>query len=794
MLPFNPDKRPQPSGAAPAASSAPAQVSPEVLNNLGLTSEEYEQIKGILGRQPNTVELGIFSVMWSEHCSYKNSRKLLKTLPTSKSDPDMKNQVLVKAGEENAGVVDIEDGWSICFKIESHNHPSAVEPFEGAATGVGGILRDIFTMGARPVAFTNSLRFGPLEQDQTRHLLRGVVHGIAHYGNCVGVPNIAGDVAFDPCYEGNPLVNACCVGVLRSDRIQRGKAAGVGNSVYYVGAPTGRDGLGGAAFASKELSETSSEDRPAVQKGDPFMGKLLMEACLELYTIRDKDGNAVNAVVGIQDMGAAGLTCSTCETASRGGMGIEIELDKVPQRETGMSPYEIMLSESQERMLVIVEKGKERFVEQVFEKWDLHAACIGQVTDTGNMVVKHHGEVVADIPAKPLADDAPLYEREAREPEHIAPTQGWDASTQLKPATADQLTEALPRLLAHPTIASKRWVYRQYDHMVGASTWSGPGQGDAAVLRLRLGGAKKDKYIAIANDCNNRYTYANPFEGTKIAVAECLRNLLCTGARPLALTNNLNFGNPYKPDAFWMLKESVRGLAEACNTFDLPVIGGNVSLYNEGPNGPIDPTPVVCVAGIIDHIDKVVGQNVPSGEVSFILVGDVPTHLGQSMFLEVMHGLKLGDAPPVDLEKEAMQTDFMRVQFDKHRILAAHDLSEGGLMVALSEMLFAEGQTYGADIDLRELPMKRLDECLYGESQGHILICCRPQSVDRIVHDAERYGVTADGIGTANKSGTLKVRAPHIDHPLSWDVHTLREGWEGTLPEAMAADAEAAIG
>lgn len=757
------------------------EITPDLVAKHGLSNEEYDRLKNLLGRKPNLTELGMFGVMWSEHCSYKNTRRLLKKLPTEKSDPDMKNQILVKAGEENAGVVDIDDGWAVCFKIESHNHPSAVEPFEGAATGVGGILRDIYTMGARPVAFTNSLRFGSLDKARTRHLLRGVVHGIAHYGNCVGIPNVAGDVYFDPSYEGNPLVNACCVGIVRSDRIRRARAKGIGNPVYYVGAPTGRDGLGGAAFASKELSDSSDEDRPAVQKGDPFMGKLLMDACLEMMNHKEE------LVVAIQDMGAAGLTCATSESASRGRTGIEIDLNKVPQRETGMNSYEIMLSESQERMLVVVHKGKEAEVEKIFEKWDLPAVCIGTVTEGDRMVVKHHGQTVADLPPVLLTDKAPIYDREAREPAHIAEAQAWKQES-LKATDEAGLKTALEKLLGHPTIASKKWVYQQYDHTIGASTWNSPGQSDAAVLRLRLGGPKKDKYIAIANDCNGRYCYLNPREGTKIAVAECLRNLLMSGARPLALTNNLNFGNPEKPESYWMLKEAIEGLAEVCEFFDLPVIGGNVSLYNEHETTAIDPTPVMSVVGILDNSTHVTRSTISNADCALVLVGDVPHHLGGSMFLEVMHGLKTGAPPPVDLEKEAMQSDFMRTQIDKHRVYAAHDLSEGGLLVAVAEMLFGENNTYGADLNLTDLPIKRLDETLYGESQGHFLIACRPQSVDRIVHDAERYGVTADGIGTVNKSGKLTVKGPHIDSPLKWDVAELRQIWENAIPNAMKVE------
>src|SRR5476651_1656617 len=471
-------------------------ITPELVKKHGLLPEEYEQVRVHLGREATLTELGIFSVMWSEHCSYKNTRPLLKGFPTEKRGAtEHFGRVLVKAGEETAGVVDIGDGWAVAFKIESHNHPSAIEPFEGAATGVGGIIRDIFTMGARPVLLTNSLRFGELGSPATKRLLRGVVSGIAHYGNCVGVPTVGGDVYFDRCYEGNPLVNALCLGTLRHDQIKRGAARGPGNPVYYVGAATGRDGLGGAAFASKELSAESSADRPAVQKGDPFMEKLLIEACLEMMAVP-------GLVVGIHDMGAAGLTCSTCETASRGGAGIEIELDQVPQREAGMNSYEIMLSESQERMLVIVQKGREREIEEVFAKWDLHAALVGAVTDTGRMLVRQHGVVVADIPAPALTDEAPVYQRESRRPAYLDETSAWTpGSAKLADLDLTGAKAALPRLLSHPTIASKRWLYRQYEHMVQHGTVVLPGS-DSAVVRLKLGST--EKFIAISNDCNGR--------------------------------------------------------------------------------------------------------------------------------------------------------------------------------------------------------------------------------------------------------------------------------------------------
>ena len=496
------------------------EITEELVSQHGLLPEEYQRILEILGREPNLTELGIFSVMWSEHCAYKNTRKLLRLFPTEKIDKDAIGQVLVKAGEENAGVIDVGDGWGVAFKIESHNHPSAIEPFEGAATGVGGIVRDIFTMGARPILLTNSLRFGNLESEQVKRLFRGVVSGISHYGNCLGIPNMGGDVYFDECYEGNPLVNALCAGILRHEDIQKGAATGIGNPVYYVGPGTGRDGLGGASFASRELTEESAEDRPAVQKGDPFMEKLLLEACLEMMAIP-------GLVVGIQDMGAAGLTCSTCETASRGDSGIEIDLDLVPQRESGMNSYEIMLSESQERMLVIVQKGRERELEEVFAKWDLHAAHIGEVKEGNRMVVRHKGVVVADLPAKSLTDEAPIYDQPSTEPAHVTQARSWSVDT-ISDMNVESIEEALRNLLSHPTIASKRWVWKQYDHMVMSGCKIEPGS-DAGVVRLSIAGI--DKYLAIANDCNNRFCYLDPYKGAQIAFVECMRNLACSGSR-----------------------------------------------------------------------------------------------------------------------------------------------------------------------------------------------------------------------------------------------------------------------
>ncbi|MFL6594294.1 MAG: phosphoribosylformylglycinamidine synthase subunit PurL, partial [Chthoniobacterales bacterium] len=609
----------------PALSDPP--ITPELVAKHGLTGEEFERIKKILGREPNFTELGIFSVMWSEHCSYKNSRRELKKFPTSGPN------ILVKAGEENAGVVDIGDGWAVAFKIESHNHPSAIEPFQGAATGVGGIIRDIFTMGARPEFSLNSLRFGPITGDSpnvktNRRLFAGVVAGISHYGNCIGVPTIGGEIYFDESFEGNPLVNVFCLGVLRHEQLARGAASGVGNPVFYVGAETGRDGLAGAAFASRELTEESREDRPAVQVGDPFKEKLLLEACLELL--------ATDAVAGIQDMGAAGLTCSTCETASRGGTGVEIDLAKVPKRETGMTPYETLLSESQERMLIIAKRGKEDVVRRIFEKWDVPCAEIGRVTDDGMMRVRTNGTIAAEIPAKPLADEAPLYTRDA---EAITAENAQDAEfiKKVSANSASSAVESLRQLLADATIASKNWVYRQYDHMVRTGTVVRPGS-DAAVFHVR----EANKYLAATSDCNSLYCSLDPREGGRIAVAEAARNLTCSGAKPLAVTDNLNFGNPYKPTNFWQLRECVEGVAETCRAFGTPVTGGNVSLYNESPAGVVDPTPTVAMVGLIDEEAHITTQWFKAADDVIVLIGENTDELGASRFLKVCHGLKAG--------------------------------------------------------------------------------------------------------------------------------------------------------
>jgi phosphoribosylformylglycinamidine synthase II len=746
-------------------------ITPELIAKHGLTPEEYQKILEILGgRTPTFTELGIFSVMWSEHCSYKNSKPELRKFPTTGP------KVLVKAGEENAGVIDIGDGDAIAFKIESHNHPSAVEPFQGAATGVGGILRDIFTMGARPVANLNSLRFGPIHGDTpeaktSRRLLAGVVSGIAHYGNCIGVPTVGGEVGFDPSYNGNPLVNVFSLGTLRVDQIQRGSATGTGNPVFYVGAKTGRDGLAGAAFASRDLTEESKEDRPAVQVGDPFMEKLLLEACLELFKHRE-------SIVGVQDMGAAGLTCSTCETASRAGTGIEIELDKVPQRETGMVPYEIMLSESQERMLIIVKKGHEQVVRDIFARWDLDAAEIGFVTDTGNMVVKHHGEVVVEIPARKLADEAPIYNREGRKPANLDALQHLDVEKEAP--QPDDLLPILPKLMADATVASKRWIYQQYDHMVRNSTVVAPGS-DAAVIRV-LSPSGKTKYLAMSVDCNSTYCLLDPHEGGKQAMAEACRNVTMSGGLPLAATDNLNFGNPHNPEIFWQLQESVRGIAEACRVFDAPVTGGNVSLYNQSPAGAIDPTPTVGVVGLIEDEKHITTSFFKKPGDAIVLVGGLGSEIGGTTYLKTIFGLKKGEPPMLDLQEEKKFQDAVRSLIRCNEVLSAHDISEGGLAVTLAECCFGP-QPLGAEIYLpfNEL---RADITLFNESQSRCILTVRKENAHALTDVLRWRGVEAQVIGSVTAEPDLKVTLQGRTY--EWPVAQLRDAWENSLPSVLS--------
>jgi phosphoribosylformylglycinamidine synthase II len=782
-------------------------ITPELVAKHNLTPEEYAHAREILGgREPSYTELGIFSVMWSEHCSYKNTRPLLKTFPTKSA------KILVGAGEENAGIIDIGDGLAIAFKIESHNHPSAVEPFQGAATGVGGIVRDIFTMGARPVCAVNSLRFGPItngsdsefsssksEIANNRRLFSGVVNGIAHYGNCFGIPTIAGEVYFDKSYEGNPLVNAFCLGVLRHEQIARGAAKGIGNPVFYVGPATGRDGLAGAAFASKDLTEESAgQQRGAVQVGDPFMEKLVCEACLELL--------ATGCVAGIQDMGAAGLTCSTCETAARAGTGIEIELDKVPQRAPNMTSYEIMLSESQERMLIIVHKGREDEVKRIFDKWDLPWAEVGFVTDTGHMVVRHGGKIVADIPAKKIADESPVYQRESSEPEYLKAVRAFrlDGIADTKTPVDD-----LKKLLAWPSIASKNWVYRQYDHQVRDGSVVLPGS-DAAVIRIKsdsipmmteelkskIGEAKvSEKLIAMTVDCNGVYVYLEPYEGAKAVVTEACRNLACSGAVPLGATDNLNMANPHKPELFWQMRESVRGLAEACKFFNAPVTGGNCSLYNQNPGGPIDPTPTVAVVGLIEKPEHVTTQWFKDEGDAIILLGEIVDAsdpilgLGGSACLQVIHGKKTGSPPRCDLETAKTLHTTLLGLIQSGLVKSAHDCSDGGLAVALAESCISQiiaretPHLIGATIDLSALKDVRLDALIFGETQSRVVISCKPLDTVKVVERAKLMGVPAIQIGKVGGDKlTVKTASGEFSAPLS----ELHDAWWNSIARAMA--------
>ena len=717
-------------------------ITPEIIQKHGLTPDEYDRIVKILGRVPNLTELGIFSVMWSEHCSYKNSKNALKLLPKEGE------RMLVKAGEENAGVVDIGDGWVVVFKIESHNHPSAVEPFQGAATGVGGILRDIFTMGARPIVSMNSLRFGKLDGTDAKRLLSGVVAGIGFYGNCIGVPTIGGEIYFDECYEGNPLVNAFALGLARREEIVKARAKGTGNPVFYLGAATGRDGMGGASFASKDLSEESGKDRPAVQVGDPFLEKLLLEAVLELL----KTG----CVVGIHDMGAAGLTCSTCETASRGNTGIEIDVARVPQRETGMAPYEIMLSESQERMLVILKKGREREAKKIFDKWDLHAEEIGFVTDDGLMRVKESGVTAAEIPARALADEAPLYVREEREPSYIRKAQGFDPGSL---GSAGDLNAALLKLLDSPTVASKEWIYEQYDHMVRTNTVVLPGS-DAAVIRLK----GTQKALAISVDCNSTYCYLDPYEGGKIAVAESARNVACAGARPLSVTNCLNFGNPMKPEIFWQFKKCIEGMRDACLKFETPVSGGNVSFYNESPRGAIDPTPTIGMVGLIEGRAPVTSNFKDAGD-EIILLGETKDELGGSEFLKTIFGVKAGLPPRLDLDRAKLLIDLLLALAQEGVLKSAHDCSEGGLAVALAESCLLENtREIGAEIIVESA--LRPEALLFSESQSRIVISTDAKNAKNVREMIESCRVPYQVIGRVGGdrlkigSSTVILRSP----------------------------------
>jgi phosphoribosylformylglycinamidine synthase II len=701
------------------------------LERHGLSAEEYQRIVGALGRQPTLTELGIFSVMWSEHCSYKSSRVHLRTLPT-------RGPRVLQGPGENAGAVDIGNGLAAVFKIESHNHPSFIEPYQGAATGVGGIIRDIFTMGARPIALMNSLRFGSLDDPRVRRNMEGVVAGIAGYGNSIGIPTVGGEIAFEECYSGNPLVNVFCLGIARADEIVKGIATGAGNAVYYVGSKTGRDGIHGATMASAEFDENSAEKRPAVQVGDPFMEKLLLEACLELMKS--------DALVGIQDMGAAGLTCSTCEMASRGGAGIDIDVSHVPQRESGMTAYEIMLSESQERMLLVVKRGREREVEEIFEKWDLHAAHVGEVTGDGLMRVRDHGKVVAEIPTSALTDDAPVYERPMRTPTYLEEVRTLTLPE--RPSVSD--ADALRALLASPVIASKRWVYRQYDHMVRTNTLVLPGMG-AGVVRVK----GTSTALAMSVDGNGRYCYLDPYRGAMLAVAEAARNVACAGGEPIGGTNCLNFGNPERPEIMWQFGRAVEGITAACIALEIPITGGNVSLYNETDGKAIYPTPVLGVVGLIEDAGKVLGRGFRNDGDAIVLLGESRDELGGSEYLKVILDLVRGVPPELDLRAERALQQLLVMSAREGLVRSAHDCAEGGLAVTLAECAFGTGGI-GLTVDIPAVAGASgswsTAATLFSESASRVVVSVAREQLGAFLQRAKTLGVPANEIGTTGSS------------------------------------------
>ena len=744
------------------------EITPEVVADHGLSTEEYQRILTILGREPTFTELGVFSALWSEHCGYKNSKPLLRQLPTEAP------WVLQGPGE-NAGVIDLGDGFAIAFKIESHNHPSAVEPYQGAATGVGGILRDVFTMGARPIAVLDSLRFGSLTSPRVRYLFGGVVKGVGDYGNCVGIPNLGGEVYFDEAYEGNPLVNAMAIGLLKTEELIRASATGVGNPLIAVGARTGRDGIHGATFASEELSEESEARRPQVQVGDPFTEKLLLEASLELI----KSGH----IVGIQDMGAAGLASSSTEMAARAGTGVDIDVRLMPLREEGMTPYEILLSESQERMLVVAKEGHEQDVIRILQKWELEAAVIGHVTDDGLYRVRDDGVVVCEIPGEPLVTGCPTYVRDARESSEVVLARSWRPSEKhYQPAAAHPL-KILLRLLASPNIGSRRWIYRQYDTTVRTNTVVAPG-GDAGVLRVR--GTRRG--IAATVDCNGRYCYLNPRRGAMIAVAEAARNVACVGARPRAITNNLNFGNPLKPEVYYQLRECVLGMAEACRVFHTPVTGGNVSLYNENPRGAIYPTPVVGMIGVLDDVERYVRAQFQSPGDAVLLLGTSRDELGGTEYLKVVFGLVAGDAPAIDLQHECGLQQALVDLAEAGLLRSAHDCAEGGLAVALAECAVGNDERMlGVEVELHdETPTAAL---LFGESQGRVIISCSDGDAMQVMGIAEKHGVPCRRIGRVGEvNGTFVVRTPETS--IRTPVSHLAEVYYEAIPRLMHTAAD----
>ena len=744
-------------------------ITPALVAEHGLTTDEYDRLVAMLHRTPTFTELGIVSALWSEHCSYKHSRPLLKTLPT-------KAPYVLQGPGENAGVIAIGDGLAVAFKIESHNHPSAVEPYQGAATGVGGILRDVFTMGARPIALLNSLRFGSLDSARVRYLFAGCVKGIGDYGNCVGIPTVAGEVVFDPAYEGNPLVNAMCVGLLKEDELMLAVAQGVGNPIIAVGARTGRDGIHGASFASEDLSAASDAKRPRVQVGDPFTEKLLLEASLELI----HSGH----IVAIQDMGAAGLVSSSAEMAARGDVGVVIDTLKVPAREEGMTPYELLLSESQERMLVVAKVGHEDNVRAILEKWDLTAAVIGEVIAEPVYRVVEGDRVVAEFPGIRLVTDCPMYEPEAKESDDIARRRAKNVNVISERAEEADPVWTLLQLLESPTIASKRWVFQQYDHTVRTGTVIGPG-GDAAVVRIR----GTDKAIALKTDCNGRYAYLDPREGARIAVAEAARNVACSGGRPMAITNNLNFGNPKRPEVYYQLKEAVAGLGEACLALGTPVTGGNVSLYNENPSGAVYPTPVVGMVGLVESLAHVTRAPFSTDGDAIVLLGENTDELGGSEYLQRIHDVVAGAPPRCDLVAERALIDALLESIREGAVRSAHDCADGGLAVALAECAMMDrAHQVGADVDLSQWSSLPLRALLFGEAQGRVIVSTPDPAA--VIATAQRHGVPATVIGAVGSDSghlSMTVGSRRISAPVS----RLAEAYHEAIPRIMHRSASA---
>jgi phosphoribosylformylglycinamidine synthase len=720
------------------------EITAKTAQQLRITEEEFELIKQKLGRTPNFTELCAFSGMWSEHCSYKNSIKWLKTLPRDGG------LMLVAAGEENAGLMDMGNGFGVVFKIESHNHPSAIEPFQGAATGVGGIQRDIFTMGARPIASLNSLRFGNIEDNKTQRLLAGVVHGIGHYGNCFGVPTVGGEVYFENCYHTNPLVNAMSVGIMQSNKMISATAAGIGNPVFFVGSATGKDGIGGASFASAEITAESTEELPAVQVGDPFQEKKLLEACLEVID--------TNAIIGMQDMGAAGIICSTAEMSAKGGVGMRIDLDKVPTRQQNMKAWELLLSESQERMLIVVEKGKEAAVLAVFDKWDLSCSQIGEVTGDGLLKFYMHGELEAEIPAYELVlgGGAPQYTREYTEPKYFEKIKAFDINSIADTTDLKSVAEALIQI---PNIASKRWVYTQYDSMVGAGNTSTNAPSDASIVLAKGTG----KALAITVDCNSKYVFADPYQGGMIAVAEAARNIVCSGGEPIGVTNCLNFGNPYDPEVYYQFVKAVTGMGDACKKFNTPVTGGNVSFYNQNPDGPVYPTPTIGMVGILDDFENRMTLNFKNEGDVIVLIGDQKNDIGCSEYLHKLKAVEYSPAPDFNLDHEFKIQSFVTAIIKERMIQSAHDISEGGLAITLLE----SGFTNDLGFVVNAVEPARKDAFWFGEAQSRVVVSVSKDKLAGLLQKAKADGITVAELGTVS-AGDIQVNGSSWGNISSW--------------------------